>query len=281
MFNDRFFGLRLPFLAPDDMGGGGGSSDVSGGGSSSDTPAVADTPVDIDDNRLIRVKGSDKPVKFGDHVRGFQSQATKAAQARAAAERELATTRARLQAFEQERQRSANQAPRQADPYEALAQLPYLTGEHAVEVVRTIGEQIKQRDQVILGLLKQFKETQGIVNNLHRGSTNQQFEAKISKFITDAGLPPEASDWAKETYLAYEGDDLDQEFPQILSNRWEQLNRLFEAKRQAAINANRKTPFLPGKGGQTAPSKPLEVKANATAKEMADQLFGLFGESGT
>lgn len=282
MFNDRFFGLRLPFLAPDDLGGGGGGGDLSDGQPQA-VVGSAPEPIDVDDDRLIRVKGSDKPVKFGDHVKGFQTQHTKAAQEAARLKRELEVERATRQRFEQERSRQQQQAQNgpQADPYEALKQLPYLTGEHAVEVVRGIGEQIKQRDQVILGLLKQFKQTQDIVNGLHQNSANSNFDAKISKWLTDGGYPQEASELAKEIYMAYTGDDLDQEFPQIFKSRWEQIQRIVESQRQAKINGARKTPFLPGKGGQTSPSKPLEIKPNASAREMADQLFNMFDESKT
>ena len=231
--------------------------------------------LDVDDNALIRVKGSEKPVKFGDHVRGFQAQFTKASQRAAALEKALRERDARLQQFEADRQRGsqAGAGNQGNDVFDALRQLPYLSGADAVEVVQSIGEQIRQRDLVLLGALKQMKQMQDLVQGLHSTSTNTAFDAKIARWLTDGGFPPEAADLAKEIYLAYEGDDLDDEFPKIFADRWNQIEKITEARRQGKITAARRAPFLPGKGGQTGPSKPLEIKPNATSKEVAEQLW--------
>ena len=85
----------------------------------------------------------------------------------------------------------------------------------------------------------------------------------------------------KVVYLAHEGDDLDSEFPAIFKDYWEDTNREIEEQRQAKVNGARKQPFIPGKGGNTGPSKPLTLKGNESSKDIADMLWNQFGGSDT
>jgi hypothetical protein len=270
--------ISLPLYDPNDgVGLGGDSGNSAGDFNSSDTPAepqVIDIP---DENALIRVKGSDKPVKYGEHVRGFQSQFTKASQRAAALERELQAERQQRQRYEQERQQAQRQTQQgggQNDVYGQLEQLAYLSGPDAVGVLRHIESSISQRDRIILGMAQQMKAMQDRLGGLYETHTNNSFESKIGKILQDNGLDPQAyGDIAKEIYLAYEGDDLDAEFPRIFTDRINQLRRAFEAEKAAAVARNRQNRFVPGKGGVAGPSKPLQLKANASAAEIADQLW--------
>jgi len=254
---------------------GGSSLGSSSAGATSIPPAEPNVFDLSDENALIRVKGSDKPVKFGEHVRGFQSQFTKASQKAAQLEKDLHQERQLRQQHEQ----ALNQAKQhggqqqQGDVFQALRALPYLTGEDAVTVVQSIAQQIQQRDVILINALRQMQQMQQTVRGLHESSVGSGFDTKIAGWLQKGGYPPEAADLAKEIYLAYEGDDLDNEFPQIFANRWNQVEKLFEARRSAKIQANKRVPFLPGKGGQGTPSKALEVKPNASAREVADQLW--------
>ena len=242
--------------------------------------------IDIDDDKLIRVKGQEKPVKFGDHVRGFQAQATRASQEAAQLRRQLQQVQVAQKQVEQERQQREYQARQAAqgqepDVLESLKALPYLSGEAAAEVVGSIADQIKQRDMVLLAALQQMKTMQGQLRELYGNHTNSAFDGKIQKWITDGGYPPEAAELAKEVYLAYEGDDLDQEFPQIFKARWEQLNRILNNQREAAVRKAKQVPWVPGKGGATGPTKPTEMPANASARQVADALWGTWSGSDT
>lgn len=248
------------------------------------TGATEPSIIDVDDNALIRIKGSDKPVKFSDHVRTFQSQATKAAQARAAAEKQLAAERQRAQQYEQQLRQYREQGGNQggsADIAEQLKSLPYLSGEAAANVVANIQDQLKQRDTVMLAILKKFQEMQGTVGQLHGSHTQASFETKIAGFVADAGLPPEMKEFAKELYMAYEGDDLDAEFPTILRNRIEQMQRHFSGQQAQKIAAAKRAPWVPGKGGATGPSKPWQPKGNESPKDIANQLFESFQRTDT
>jgi hypothetical protein len=287
MFINRLgFSILQPFFSPDDMGGGGGGMD--NGGSNTVTPSNTDTSnavaepsvIDINDDALIRVKGSDKPVKFGEHIRGFQSQWTKAAQEASRLKAEVAREREIRQRYEQERQRT-QQNPQQngqnQDVFAALKALPYLNGEQAADMAQAIASEIKQRDQITLGVLKQMQQMQGILNNLNRTHTSQSFESKITKFLTDGGYDPGTyGDLAKELYLAYEGADLDQEFPNILKSRVDGLKSAWEREKTQRVNAARQQPFLPGRGGDIRPSKPMQFKGNESAKEIAEKLWPSF-----
>lgn len=270
--------VQAPSFEGDDLGGspsGGGTPNPSGG-----TPSAAIEPsaIDVDDNVLIRVKGSDKPVKFGEHVRGFQSQFTRASQEAARLKGELAKRDQRLQQFERERQaaQSRQQGNQGNELVDQLKTLPYLSGEQAHQVIQGIGEQFKQRDMVLLAALNQVKQMKSVLDGLHGNHINSSFEGKISKWIDEGGYPKELTNWAKELYLAYEGDDLDQEFPRILKERYEEVNKALNAQREAKVRAARQT-FVPGKGGNGSPSKPLEFKGNESAKDIADRLWSQFG----
>lgn len=236
-------------------------------------PTVPD-PIELGDDTLIRVKGVDKPVKFSDHVRGFQSQFTKASQQAAQLKRELEQERA-ARAAEKEAWQKQHAAPQsgQPDVFEALRQLPYLTGKDAVEVVQQIGNQIQQRDQVLLAALKKMQQMEQRLGGLYDTHSTQAFEAKIAKWLKEGEYPDEAAELAKDIYMGYEGDDLDAEFPRIFKERWEQVERIMEARRQSALRAAKPQPFVPGKGGATGPSKPLTLKPNASAAQIADSLW--------
>lgn len=244
-------------------------------------PGQAPTPLELAEDTLIRLKGQEKPVKFGEHVKGFQSQFTRASQEAARLKRELEQERQTRQRYEQERQRQAGQQNGQPDVFDALAQLPYLSGKDAVEMVKQISSAVGQRDQVIIALAKKVQSMEQSLGGISENHSNQLFDAKISKWVQDGGYPPEAAELAKEVYLAYEGEDLDNEFPTIFANRWAQVEKMIEARKQAKIAAARKAPFVPGKGGQGTPSKPFEIKANASAREVADDLWPTWQGSGT
>lgn len=245
-------------------------------------PSIIDIP---DDNVLVRIKGSDKPVKFGEYSRGFQSTATRAAQKAAQLERELAAERQTRAQYERERQAWQQNQGQQAQPdvYAQLRQLPYLTGEDAVNVVQNIGQQLQQRDAILLATLRQLQMLSDTVNGLNSTNQDQLFDAKINRFISEGGYPAEAAELAKEIYLAYEGDNLDEEFPQIFASRWEQITRAIDAAKAAKLSAARQTPFVPGKGGRANPSKPFQIDPKLRASETADLLWNALqqGETGT
>jgi hypothetical protein len=246
------------------------------------SPVSEPTPIDLDDNALIRIKGAKDPVKFGEHVKGLQAQMTKAAQRAAQFERQLQAEReARSRAEAAAQQRSNPAQAGGEDVFAALRALPYLKGEDAVQLVREIGEEIRQRDYVTLAALKKLNEIQGYVNELRTSSSESAHEAKLKSWLADWGYPTEAFDLAKTVYAAWEGEDLDSEFQNIFEQHWQLAEKVIDARRQAKLDSARKPRFVPGRGGDVKPSRPLDIKAEASSKQVADELFGLFGESAT
>lgn len=283
----------MPFYQTADAGGSGGAGGAggdtgagTGAGGGAVTPSGAGNEpsvIDVDDNALIRIKGQDKPIKFSEYGRNFQSQFTKASQRAAQLQRELEQERQARQQYERQVREAAQVQPGRsegADVFAQLEALPYLDGKQAAMVVRSIADQIGQRDQVLLATLKQLSEMQRIVQGLHGERQGSALNAKIANFVKEGGYPAEITEWAKKLYLAYEGDDLDDEFPAILKEEYENMARTFEAQRAAKVRSAREGRFqLPGKGDNTGPSKPFQIKANASPSEIADALFppGGFG----
>jgi hypothetical protein len=148
-------------------------------------------------------------------------------------------------------------------------------------MAQSIYGEFQQRDKILIAALTELQKMQKVVGSLNESYQGSNFEGKISKWVADAGLPPEATQLAKEIYLAYEGDDLDNEFPQILMDRWNQIEKVITARQQAKVQAAKRQPFLPGRGGQAGPSKPLQLDPRLSSTQVADELWHMFNEEQT
>lgn len=281
----------------------GGTTPVGGGIS---TPA-AGTPapgaatsghVDINDDTLVRIPGQDQPVKYGELYKRLQADHTKKSTAVAKAEAALkaqqsqwSTKREQEETYLKQlaatllQKQNQGQGGQQGNPYlSKLKALQYLSGNDASEMFETLMGQgispivqaIQERDQVITGLYKMVQNLQQQFQTY--GSTQQQgaFEGRIAGWVKELGLPEEAVPLAKEIYLAYEGDDLDEQFPEILRNRWDSTVALVNKLNQSKVAAARasSSPFkLPGKGGSGTPGQPIGLKGNESAKDTAEYLW--------
>jgi hypothetical protein len=56
-----------------------------------------------------------------------------------------------------------------------------------------------------------------------------------------------------------------------------QMEAMFEARKRQAVEKARRMPFVPGRGGQTGPSAPLQLKGNESSRQIADMLWDGFG----
>ena len=283
-------------VIPSDSGSSGASDSTPQGG----TPQVAQpaTPIDVAEDTLLRIKGQKDPIKFGDLSKRQQADYTRKTQqhqAQVAKERQgLAAERSRLEqvaAALASRQQGGqgNQSP--TDPFlTELGGAEYIDGKTAVKMIRAIQEQgftplvsaIKERDQVITQMYQHLVQLSNTVKELGGRAGSSDFDGKINQWLADGGYPPEAADFAKELYLAYEGDDLDAEFPAIFEARWKQIQGLFDAQRQAKVDAARRSLLVPGRGGNGAASRPIGLKGHESAKETADMLWdAMQARSGT
>ncbi len=250
------------------------------------------TPIELTDDSYVKLPGQDKPVKYGEHTRGFQSEFTKKSQELAKIREQNARNEAllqdrerRLQQMEQQSRQPQGTKPNPtADLVQAIKALPYLSGEDAARVTEHIvgqmsqfSGQLEQRDQAIVMLYNQIQQIQKGLGGLNAQSATEAFNHKIDGWVKELDLPQEATDLAKEIYLAYEGDDLDNEFPNILKNRWAQIEAAITGRQRKQVeearNRNLRS-FAPGKGGTGTPSRPLN-EGYKSARQIADEMFPL------
>lgn len=259
------------------------------------TPTPA--PTEINDDTLIRVSGQKDPVKYGDLQKRLQADYTRKTQGlakdRSTFDGERKTWDASRSSQETELKRLASQllemkqgqtAAPGADYLSQLGAKSYVSGKEMAQLIKVIQDQgfgnvskaIQDRDKVINQLYGQFLELGKKVETLSNVRANQDFDTKIAGWLKEMDLPPEAAELAKEVYLAYEGDDLDTEFPTIFKNRWDQLTSLHAALNKRKVETARQGgPFLPGKGGGVTPGKPTSLlKGDESAAQAADILFG-------
>lgn len=264
-------------------------SQTTGVESNVNNDAVAEPSiVELKSDSLIKAEGFDKPVKFSELTRRQQADYTKKTQELARArqewERERDSERQRLSQLATEllqRQRQGQGEPKN-DFLDKLRAKTYLDGQTAAELLQeiqqngfgTIQKEIGRRDEVITALYQQIQNLQRNFTSLQSERNNQSFETKISRWVNELGYEPEWNDLAKEIYLAYEGDDLDTEFPTIFKNRVEQIEKVLRTRDKKKVEAARSNPFrLPGKGGQGTTGKPIGLKGNESAKDTADHLW--------
>jgi len=254
-----------------------GSSQPSGNDSGQSAPQ----PIELKDDTLVRVPGQQNPVKYGDYYKGFQSQFTRKAQEAADLQRRYKELEDRFNAASRQPQSQPTNQPQNpaAAMVEKLRSLSYLNGNEAAEVVEQLvgqfgqfGQALNQRDMVLLQLAKHIQKQNEALSGIQGRHSSAEFEGKINRWISDMGLPQEAKDLAQEIYLAYEGDDLDNEFPTIFKQRWEQIQNLVRTMDKRRAEEARRLPFVPGRGGQAGPSRPLN-SGFKTAKEITDELW--------
>lgn len=262
-----------------------GAPNTGGNTTQTSTSQSATSPITLSDDMEVIPPGRDKPVKYGEYFKSFQSQFTKTAQERADLQRQLEaikTERQRdteeLQRLRQSQQPAAGQDPR-STLISKIKSLPYLNGQDAAEVVESIlGEvssqqqALQMRDMAIRLLNQRFQELDKTVGQLSNQNNQAGFKSKMETFRTQLDLPVEAKEWLEELYLAYEGDDLDQEFPKIAKGRWEQLQTLLRAQDQNKVQQARTNRFTPPKGGNGTPNAPLDF-SKMNPKQMADHLW--------
>lgn len=276
-------------------GGTGTSAGTGIGGAGS---AGQPTPISLTHESLIQAPGLDKPVKYSDFINGYVPKADfTRAQQRVAAERDalkkqMETERTQFRTAAQQilsRMQGGGQgnaAPEPGSMQATLAQLeaaPYVDGQTAANLVRNLiqtnvmplAEAIKQRDQALAIMFQRLQALGGTVGTLQSRTTEGDFHGKLSAARASLGLPddPVIGELLQDVYLSHEGEDLDQEFPNIVRQRIEALRLLFrnlDKKEAEDSRANRLG--IPGKGGAAAPGRPLR-RGFQSPQQIADELW--------
>src|SRR6185295_2988591 len=229
-----------------------GGQTQGGGASSTSTPDV----LDWDDNRQFRIKGQDKPISAKDYVRGFQSQFTKASQELARIKKEHAQTQQELQRIRQaagggQGQQGGNVNDQGAAMLSEIESAPFIDGKTMSGVIKDFQAGIRERDMVQLATLNKLKQIEGILNELHGTNLNSQHEQKLKRWLSEGGYPDDQDTYelADIIYRGYEGDNLDDEFPQIFEQRWKQMQGAIQRRAARERERQSKLPWVPQKGG--------------------------------
>lgn len=311
-------GIRMPLYAGEGGGAGGGSGAGAGAGAgggagagsgagagtgsgtgtgnvtpqnqpgSGGTPNSAPEVSDWDDNRQFRFKGQEKPISAKDYVRGFQSQFTKASQELAKVKKEHAASQQELQ-----RIRAAAGGGQPGEPggdqhgsqmLQEIASQPFIDGKTMASVVKDFQVGIRERDMVMLAALNKLKQIEGVLGELHGTSLNSKHETKLKGWLAEGGYPDDQDTYelADIIYRGYEGNNLDDEFPQIFEQRYKQMQNAIQRRVARDRDRSRSLPWVPGKGGNAGPGKAQGLSGKESPKQLADIFFTRFnGQSDT
>jgi hypothetical protein len=278
-----------------------GDQSTSLGSSTTGTPMGGQSgssgqPTEISDDTMVRVPGQTEPVKYGDLSKRLQADYTKKAQEvgalRKAFDGERSTWEATRTQQESYLKNVASQllaaqnqrASAGKNPLDAIRALPYVDGATAASMMENIQahgigpvvKAIEQRDEVIMLLYGQIQQIQQSLKTLNGDRSISSFEGKIGNWMQSRNLGPEMKDFVKELYMAYEGDDLDEEFGKeggILDRRLTQLSTYHQSQQKQRVEQAR--PFqLPGKGGNATPGRKAPgLSGRERPAEVADMLW--------
>lgn len=245
-----------------------GSVDTAAQGSST-------APLSLSDDALVNIPGRDKPVKFGEWRRGLEGEYTKAKQTLSQLTPEVERLRQKQAEWERQ-QGQANRPDPNRELLGKLEQLKYLDGGAAKELAEYFQNQLSTRDQVLGMALKALGQVRGQVNTLAGSAGEQAHAAKISRFVKEGGYGEELNDVAQTVYAAYEGADLDEQFPGILKSHVEAIEKYIRARDKKALEkARERTAWVPGKGTSVTPGQPLN-EGFKTPQEVAKAVHARF-----
>lgn len=254
------------------------TGNTTGGGTPNPSPEV----MDWDDARQFRFKGQDKPISAKDYVRGFQSQFTKASQEAARVKKELQQSQQELQRIRQAAGGQRGNSPDANGGANMLGEIenaPFIDGKTMGGVIRDFQSGIKERDMVMLAALQKIQQMEKVLGDLHGTNLSQAHETKIKGWLSAAGLgeDQDAFELADIIYRGYEGENLDDEFPQIFEQRWKQMQSAVQRRLTRERDRNRQLPWVPGKGGNAGPGKAQGLTGRETPKQLSDIFFTRFG----
>ena len=172
-------------------------------------------------------------------------------------------------------------ATQQQSMLDQLAKMPYLDGPTAAELMRRImvegiqplQQQLHQRDQALAQVYKDYKSLRDVVGKSYGKEAERDLDSRFAEIRAQQGLPDDEviREIMQDIYYSHEGDDLNQEFPEMVRKRLEALNKTFKARDRKAVEAAKKSPF-PSKGGE---SSPISGKTGGykTPQDRADELW--------
>ncbi len=105
-------------------------------------------------------------------------------------------------------------------------------------------------------------------------STAQRLDVTIAEAASRLGIKEGAMDYfgnhARNVHAAYEGDDLNEAYPDLLDTSWKDMLSATAAMNKAEVQEAKRG--LSSSGGTASPSKPLDMKLD-TPEEIADEFW--------
>lgn len=167
------------------------------------------------------------------------------------------------------------------DAYSKIRDLPYVDGgtfAEQLEGLRTqdIGalvQAIQQRDKALQLMYQQLGQLSQTVKGFQGKNAETEFEGRLRSVREQSGLPDEpwATEFLKDVYLSHEGDDLADEFPNMVRGRWEAIRKAVRALDKAEAQKARGL-AIPTAGGTVSPGKPLQ-EGYKKPRQLADELW--------
>jgi uncharacterized protein YfbU (UPF0304 family) len=162
-----------------------------------------------------------------------------------------------------------------------LAKMPYLDGPTAAELMRRImvegiqplQQQLKQRDQALAQVYKDYKDLRNVVGKSYGKQAERDLDTRFEEIRTQQGLPDDEviREIMRDIYYSHEGDDLNREFPEMVRKRLEGLNKTFKTRDRKAVETAKQSPF-PSRGGEASPISG-KTGGYKTPQDRADELW--------
>jgi len=274
-----------------------------GGGGGDDDRTAAEVAADLsslDDDALIRVPDQDEPVSWkewranhvplSEYTKGRQElaeQRKQIDQERQRGEQFLREQWAQLQQVQAQMQSQAQpqtraeqaRATRFQQVMQRLQQKGWADGkdlEEAFDAAReSVGEmlspvqrRLQDQEDVLRLMWQHYQQMQQQVGTLGQTHSQQSIEQLFNPLREE--FPWANDEVFRDIYHSYEGDDLNEAFPQIVRERLSGISKSYQDYLKNK-RAEAKKRGIPSVGGRAAPS--LNVKKNLTPQEYARDVF--------
>jgi len=280
----------------DEMIGGTGAAPSTSGPTGGGGQSAPSTPITLQEDSAFIPPGGKEPVRYSDFIKGYvpQSEFTKLRQKDA---EERKQWEARIQQAEQallERARQFEQqskAGKEADVLSQLREQPYVDGQTAAQLIENIQQQqiaplvqaLQQRDQALGIMWKKLQQMEQGFTGIQSRFGDSALQDRIGKVSASLGIPEnlrgKASELLADLYSAYEGDDLEQAFPEIAQRRMNEMRELVREWDKVEQRKAREQLF-PGRGASAVPGGPARQRFESP-DEIASRLWGALKEPGT
>ena len=254
--------------------------------SGEDTGSGGSWPADV------QAEFTKKTQALSDDRKSWEAEKSAWNQQRTQAAQQLQQYAQQLEQQQQAGRQSSSQNTRQNQReslMQQLQQMSYLDGPTAATLVQRIMDEginplnnaIKQRDQALSHIYKEYKTLKENVGNQTSKQAEVELASRISKAREDAGLPnePWVNNLMEDVYYSHEGPGLSDQFPKMVQERWAAIQKgVRDADRLAAKEA-KQSPF-PTKGGEMSPPSG-KTGGYKTPQERTDELWPMLNPGQT